>query len=367
MPSMKVPNIIKKIIKRRLFLFVIASFILVILILLGRDGQKENIEFVQVRKDDIKTSVAASGRLAGKQTANLKFKTGGKLAFVNFKNGDFVDQGQTIAGLDTQDLSINLQQAENNLRDKQATVEKVLDDIRLFQYGNEGTTGETQLQKQTRTSAEVARDNAFDAVKEAKRALSDAFIVSPLSGIILKADLVPGQTVLPTDLVAQVADTNQIFFDAEVDEADISKISINQQAEVTLNAYPDQIFPGNVAEILPQTKITISGATVIIVRIDLHQPSISFIADLNGQAEIINSQAKNTLLIPQEALKDNNAVFIKSDSDFKSVPVKVGISSDTDIQIQEGLEENQTIVKNSSAIKTPRQGLLQQLVNLFRK
>lgn len=325
---------------------------LVILAVLGgiffftQRSRQKPLEYTEVKRADIISAVSTSGVLTGKETANLKFKTAGKLASLNVKAGDKVYAGQTVASLDTKELSINLQQAENNLRDKQAALEKVYDDIHLFQYGNMGTSGETEAQKATRTTAEVIRDNAYDSIRAAREALANTMIVSPISGIVTKADITSGQVVSSLDLIAQVSDTSELFFDAEVDESDISKISLGQKAKIALNAFSGKDFSGKVSQIKPTTKTATSGATIIIVRIKLDTSDINFIADLNGQAEIEIAQSENVLTIPQDALVDEKYVYIQRGNEVEKREVRVGVSSDTDIEIKDGLTENEKVVTN---------------------
>ncbi len=327
-------------------------------------------QFATAKREDIKATVASSGVLTGRDSASLRFKSGGKLAYLSVKPGDTITRGQVIAGLDTQDLNISLQQAQNTLRDKQTALEKVLDDIHQVQYGNNwsGQT-ETETQKQARTSAEVSRDSAVDSVKAAQRSYQDAVLVSPIDGVVTTAPIIPGQYVSGSDVVAQVVDwTNGVYFDTDIDEADISKITGGQTAEVTLNAYPDQTFTGKVAEIKPQTKTTTSGATVVTVRINLGHPTVQLIANLNGQASIVTQQVLNAIAIPQEALTDDNKVVVRTNKGFETRDVTPGIRSDTDVEIVKGLQDKDQVITNPARfVNNGQQRSNNPLTRLFRQ
>src|SRR3989344_413809 len=329
-----------------LAILVIAAFL--VFNFFGRPKQNQ-LQFANVTRQDIKATVSSSGNLTGKSSADLRFKTPGKLIFINVKTGDKVFAGQVIAGLDTQDLSIALQQTQNTLRDKQATTDKVLDDINLFQYGNGGfesvgSANETMTQRQLRTNAEVARDNAFDSIKAVQRDFQDTVIISPIGGLVTQAIQVPNQTVTGADLIAQVVDTSTAYFDTDVDEADLGKVSLGLPTEITLDAYPDSVFNGIVDQILPQTKITTQGATVVTIRIKLDNPAVTFVNGLTGQAAIIIESAKGALTIPQEALREDNTVVVQQDQVLRSQKVIPGIRSDTDVEIKEGLQENEKVL-----------------------
>ncbi len=343
-----------KITRKKLLLLI--PLILILGWLLWPKPKPEPVQLAQTKYDDVKVTVSASGILNGNDTANLRFKGSGRLSFINVKEGDQISKGQLVAGLDTQDLDITLQQAENNYRSAQSVVDKVLDDIHSFQYGNGGTgnvatANETETQRQLRTQAEVTRDNALDSVKAAQRAYQDAVLISPIDGIVTQTTALAGQTVGSADLIAQIVDWTKVYFDMDVDEADLAQVSQNQTADITLNSYPNQTFKGSVDQIIPQTKTTSSGATVVTVRIDLHNPAVRLVSGLNGQADIIVTQAKHVLAIPIEALKEDNTVLVQKGKEIKAVSVKVGLKSDTEVEIKDGLKDGDQVVTNPSNVK----------------
>ena len=335
---MKIPHILK-LRKKRIIILAVVIVIAIIGFNFFAKPKQAPMQFASAKLQDIKSTVSSSGNLTGKNVADLKFKSSGKLLYINVKVGDEVYAGEVIAGLDTQQLSIELQQAQNTLRDKQALVDKALDDVKNH------ASDETFTQRVTRTTAQVAKDNAVDNVKAAQRAFQDAVIISPITGLVTKTPYIPGQ-VIGSDAVAQVVDFSLIFFDTDIDEADIGKVSLGQKAEVTLDAYPDKVFEGVVDEIIPQTKQTSSGATVVTVRIKLDETPKNFINGLSGQSEIIISRAENVLIIPIEALGDNDVITLQSEKGQKKVKVTTGIQSDTDVQIKEGLQEGDKILLN---------------------
>src|SRR3989344_8202686 len=159
------------------------------------------LEFATVKKENIQEEVAGAGVLTGKNSASLHFKTSGRIAYVNVNVGDEVFSWQTIAGLDTTELNIDLREAENTLRHKRAIVDKIKDDLK------DVGASETYAQRQTRTTAEVAKDNAYEGYLAAKEALNNSVLYSPINGIVTHALSVAGQNVTAGDLIAQVVDT----------------------------------------------------------------------------------------------------------------------------------------------------------------
>lgn len=323
-------------------------------IFIAKSRQSVQPTFATVQSEDLKQEISASGTLTGKNSADLHFQTGGKLAYLNVKAGDQVSSGETLAGLDTSALGLNLQQAQSVYDSDQAALQKVLDDIHLFQYGNGGfsnvgSANETQTQRAQRIAAEQTANSALDSVKEAQVALNNSVISSPIDGVVTEASFLPGQNVSPVDTIVKVVDfSNGTEFDADVDESDISNVSVGQRAEVTLNSYGDRIFYGTVTEIVPQTHTASNGATVVTVKITLNDPIIKNIAGLNGQVNIIQAQ-KKALAIPQEALINGNTVIVKNGNKLEKKQVQTGFKTDTDIEVK--LPAGTEVVTNPSDVK----------------
>lgn len=260
-------------------------FILIALVLAGvgififKRTRTEPVQPVTV-VEEVGSVVSASGVLKGKDTVDLKFASGGRLSYVGVNEGDRVRRGQVIARIDSQELSVSLQQAQNTLRDKQATLDKVYDDVK------DHKSDESFAQKQARTTAEVAKDNAYDQIRAIESAMRNNYLYSPISGIVTQSFFKTGQFISGADIIARVVDDKKIYFDAEVDEADIGRVKVGDTAEVILNSLPDKVLKGVVEKIIPQVKTAASGATVVMARIALDNPETLFISGVNGQAEI---------------------------------------------------------------------------------
>lgn len=340
---MKALNALFKKIKKLPRKYKIAGII--VLSLLGffiLSGNKNPVafQFALAKKQDIQQEITGAGALAGKNSIDLHFKTGGKLAYINVDAADKVYQGQMIAGLDTEDLNINLRETENTLRDKRAIADKIKDDLKGV------GASETYSQRQTRTTAEVAQDNAYEGFLTAQKALRDSVLYSPIPGIVTQTLNVVGQTLSSQDVIAQIVDTSEIYFDTDIDETDIGKIKIGQLSEIILDSYPDTVYKGSVAQIQPQTRTTTSGATVIAVRIKLNTNPANFVNGLSGEASIVLKSVKNAITIPLEALRDDNMVFVQTENGLRPVKVSPGINSDTDIEITKGVKEKERVLLN---------------------
>jgi len=303
-----IKNFFKRIISMRLRNKIIFGVIILVVLFFVFRGRNKivPIAYQTVRHNDISSKVNASGILSGKSVAQLHFNSSGKLNYLGIKNGDRVIRGQVIASLDGTALNSALQEALNNRRNTQANVDYIHDTVK------DHTGDETFSQKATRTAAEVANDNAYDSVLAASKALKDATLTSPIAGVVVaQGNLSVGQNVGVTDLIAQVVDFSQKDFAATVDESDIGNISLGQRAQITLNAYGDTIFNGNVTEIESQTQTDSTGSITVTVKIEIDDPRIATIYGLNGQANIITESKQSVLTISQDDVIDDTHVYVK--------------------------------------------------------
>lgn len=314
-----------------------------------RNNKSEPLKYEQAGKGVIRSTVSATGNLTGKDKVSVRFLSGGKLSFLGFKVGDKVKKGATLASLDTKDLSLAVQQAEADLRGKQASAEKILDDVK------DHSADETFAQKELRTAAEVARDKAVSALDRARESLRSSSLSAPISGVITDSNYYTGQFVTSADSIYKIVDWSSIYFDAEIDESDTSKVFVGQKAIVSLNSYEDITFDGLVEQIYPQTISTSSGATVVKVRINLGNPQITFLDGLGGDVSIVIAQHDQALLINRDALSDDNKVLVSVNGKIEERVVNVGIDGDSQVEIMDGINEGETIVINPSAYKKPRQ------------
>ena len=91
------------------------------------------------------------------------------------------------------------------------------------------------------------------------RVENGSYLRAPISGEVLKSDVTLNQLVAPTTVVAVIGDTDNIYIGVNIEETDITKIQLNQEVKVDLDAYPGKTFKGFVSEITPVTQNALSG------------------------------------------------------------------------------------------------------------
>src|SRR5258706_3063513 len=312
------------------------------------------VQVTKVSQGDLIESVSTSGTVKADQYSQLTFPSGGKIAGVYVKTGDKVKKGAWIAKLDTIPLSSAYQQALNNYRSLQAAADNTLDQVKNH------STDETFAQKATRTAAEVARDNAYDAVLTAEDNLANAVIVAPLEGVI---DTVnpssPGIFVLPGAANYTIVNPATVYFDAEVEETDLPNIAIGQKVNIKLDAYPDSDYVGQVINVGLVAFTSSTGGNAYHVRISLPENlDFKFRVGMQGDCDIIFKTVTNVLKVSSSVVIEENGknyAWIIENGRAKKIEVTVGAASSDETEIKSGLNSGEEVIDSPSSNLKPGQ------------
>lgn len=325
----------KKYLTRRnigLFLIVIAGLIIFIV---RPKGKKDEVKTAQVTRKDISETLSVSGKVQAERKATLTFLSSGKLAFSRVVTGQEVKTGDWLAGLDVGDLQASERAARYNYIAADANAKQIEDQVK----GHEND--ESFEMKNMRIAAQTARDKAYDAYLVAGRAVQNAILKAPFAGIVTDVTVsTPGDIVGVTDGVT-VVDPDSVSFETEVNESDISKVKIGQEATVTVDAFPDEEFIGTVKRIGYATRIGSTGATVLPIWVTIPAKDFDRLKiGLNGDVSLLISTSPRALVLPADAVRDGEVELV----DGKKVKVETGIESDTEIEIKSGLSEGDIVV-----------------------
>lgn len=305
--------------------------------------QMSRLSTVRVMRGEIASSVFASGKTEADSEAHLSFVVAGKLAALPVKEGGQVTKGQVVASLDRAELALVLARAEDDLRQAEAELAKAYDEVK----GHE--KDETYTQRQTRTQAEVKRDKAVKSVVSARKALADSSLYAPFSGVVTKVDGAVGEWVSPysTKSLVVVIDPATVYFEAELDEENLSDIQVGQEARVTLDAYPGRQFGGTVLEINKKAVAKDNGDTVLPVKVSLSGGDVQPIAGLNGDVQFLRAVKKGVLLVPKHTVSQKQGqvtVTLKRGIFQQTVAVETGIADAKNIEIIKGVSESDQVV-----------------------
>jgi RND family efflux transporter MFP subunit len=329
---------------------IFSAFILALIILLAitvplrvkASVAKKQPQTVEVKKEDLRLSISATGTVQSENQVDLKFQTSGLLNWVGVKEGDKVQKWQAIASLDKRELEKNLIKTLKDYSKERADFD-------------EETKVTYKDQIITDTIKRILEKNQFDLDKavidvELKDiVLKLASLVTPIAGIVTHVDVpVAGVNITPAGATFTIADPEKMKFTANIDEVDISRIKVGQKVLITLDAYSEEQFEGTVSKTSFASTTTKGGGTAFQIETKMPEnKDLRFKVGMNGDIEIIVEEKNDVLTIPNQALYQKDGrdfVKILENGKSKEVEVKKGLETDTKTEIQEGLNEGQKVI-----------------------
>ena len=369
------------------------------------DGAEGNPTTAEVVRRDFSSSVLATGAVQPQVGAEVRVgaRISGKVERLRANIGDSVTKGQVIAELEKADLEATVTQrqaeldlaeaklaaveslgpreiekAEAELRQWQATwnyADKVLarqkelvdknvisqDEYdadherflvakeRLASASKSSELATARFREDLRQAkGEVAR--AKPALENAKIQLSYATITAPIDGVIASVATEEGETVaagMQAPTFVTIIDLDRLQVDAYVDEVDIGKIQVHQQAVFTVDAFPADEFEGKVTAIYPKAVIQDNVVNYDVV-VDITTPYKNLLRpEMTASVTVLLETRKDVLAVPAKAIhrvRGKNVAHVLTGGRPEERAIKIGWKDDGWVEVAAGLQEGQTVL-----------------------
>ena len=379
-----------KINKKQLVLLGIIVIVVAYFSLSPKDEPKQDEALANFyKKDEVSpkklfVSIEASGLIEAISSVEIKSKASGEILFLGAEVGDFVSKGSMLSQIDQRTPKNILDQSKSDLTASNVRLENA---EAQFNRGKElhdkGSISDKDFEdiqenfaqaKSTLVRTQVTYENA-------KIALDDTVVRSPVSGTVISRPVEVGQVISsPTQAVGggtvlmTMADLSKVRVRALVDEIDVGKVSIGQKVSIKVAAYRDKEFFGTVSKIEPKARVEqyVTSFPVLIdidnkenllllgmntdVVIDvlnkevaLSTPSMSLRTrkDIYSAASIINMPKENIDKFLEDQVTGENFNKFIVIKDSLSGPlltwVEIGVSDLANVEIIDGLNQGDTI------------------------
>lgn len=184
---------------------------------------------------------------------------------------------------------------------------------------------------------------------------NDSPVTSPIAGRITSLPTTVGSTVAQSSPIATVALTDDLEVKINIAERFISRISANQKASVTFDAYPSVEFSAHVFEISP---ILDTSTRTMGVKLRFDRKDDRVKVGMYGRVKLVTESVKDAIVVPSTAVvtrDSKNYIFVvepHSDkrSTVKFVPVTVGLTVDNKTEIAQGLKAGDEIVTKGMSL-----------------
>src|SRR5947208_2248335 len=274
-----------------------------------RSGSGQNFQTVTVTHGPITQAVTATGTLNPVQNVQVGSQVSGNIQklFVDFNS--IVKAGQVIAQIDPVVFQANVNQAEGDLANAKAALELArLNETRIQALVAKQSSAQSDLDQATATlhQAEANVKIKEGALEKAKADLDHCTITSPIDGIVISRNVDVGQTVaasLQAPVIFTIAnDLSKMQIDANVAEADVGGVAVDQEVDFTVDAFPTRTFQGKVVQVR-NAPITVQNVVTYDTVIGVSNPDQKLKPGMTANVSIVAAHRDDTLKIPNSALR----------------------------------------------------------------
>lgn len=327
----------------------------------GNDGRVVAVAVEPVQVGDLENRVTITGKVAAAAEVNVVPKVPGKVAAVPVQVGDRVKAGQVLVRLEATEIAAQVRQAEAalelaragagqaeaNYRNARENLERI---EKLFQ---EGAVSQQQLDL-ARTQFAVAESQyrgagsgqvrqAQAAVELARANLANTVITSPIAGLVATRNVDPGEMAAPGVPVVTVVDLDTVVVEGSLSESQVNRISVGQEALVTIRALGERGFTGRVVTLSPVAGLS----RAFPVKIEIANRDHLIKPGMVAEATLATEKRAGVMLVPREALLEVNGqkvVYVLDGEVARERPVKVGLVGRARAEVLEGLQAGQEVV-----------------------
>ena len=369
----------------------------------GEHGNFREVETKKIAKIDIIETVSATGKIQPEIEVKLSSEVSGEIIELPIVEGQQVHKGDLLVRVNPdiyesslsrsqatlQNVRSGLNQAEASLKEAKANYDR---NKQLFEKGIiskanwDQVVSTYEVALASRESAYYSVQSSAATVNEARDNLNRTNIYAPMSGTISKLSIELGERVVGTQQMAgteilRVADLANMEVEVDVNENDIVKVNIGDSTIVEVDAYLKKEFKGLVTEIANSADgvLTADQVTNFKVKVRILKDSYKdllegkpenyspFRPGMTATVDIITNKREAVIGVPISAiviktdtsstkkLKAKDAVVSENEEKFECVFVKegdkaklrvvtTGIQDNSNIEITEGLNENDEII-----------------------
>jgi len=346
-------------------------------------GSSENEvqETAEAMRGDLVISVDVSGNLEMPRKVDLSFGTSGMVKAIMVEEGDRVVEGENLTKLDAPSLEASVAMAELNLeqtiypyysythaRDVPGiwlALDEAKDDLEEAQeLLDEGKIDEAQLLlEQVEQSLDKAKEKSKSRVwslplsvkmtelqlDQAQAELDKTIITAPFDGIVAAVYIREGQQLSAmtyANPAISLIDPSEIKMNGVIDEIDVPRVKLGQEAIVILDALPDKEVKGRITFISPESTTEV-GVVFYKTTITLENPDEELKDGMSATAEIIIEQHDDVLLILNRAIQgswENPFVEVVTDEQIEKRQISIGLSDGIYAEVLSGLEEGEEVI-----------------------
>ncbi len=240
--------------------------------------------------------LTVSGYIINRERIELSPRFMGTVKWIGVKKGDAVTNGQVVVLLDDTEYQARVREIEGRLANAKVAVEKAeLSFNRVSKLAKQNIQSQ-ELEDEARLQLESAKATVKEI--EGGKAVAETYldwciIRSPINGVVLEKLVDPNELVVPqsfggsrgpsTALIA-LADPKDLQVEIDLNESDLSKVSLNQKCKISPEAYSDKTYDGYVAEIAPEAT---RAKGTLQIKVQIRNPDKFLTPELSARVDFL--------------------------------------------------------------------------------
>ncbi len=289
---------------------------------------------IRVEEQPVNLDFTANGNFVANQDLKLMAEASGRITSLLVDEGAFVSKGQTLARIDAEYASLDVQRVEDALA-------KLRTDYGRYKSSYE-TGGVTKAQLD---EIELALRNTENQLQQAQRRLQDAEVRAPISGVINKRSVEIGAFVGPGTELFEIVDVSRLKLQVTANESQVVQIKPGDRIEISSSVFPEARFQGTVRFIAVKADNSLNYP----IEIEVENPGQSGLkAGMYATAHFTFPAREPQIVVPRSAflgsVSSNQVYVMAADSSATLRDVVPGQVIGEQVVILEGLEVGEILI-----------------------
>ena len=318
------------------------------------------VDTAVIETRNIKFAINAAGDITPAEQVSVRPEVNGKIEVLPVDVGDRVKSGQLLFKLDDRELQTQRQQEDKNVERSRLQLGQAERDYKRAQLLFESKLISQELFEDGRTKFDLAknelalREKSLELIVERLRKTE---VMAPFDSTILTRPISVGQAVSGSGgfnagtEVLTIANLNDLIVNAHINQADVTRLHVDQQVQVSVEAVSGLKVVGKVERIAPQSTLK-NNIRGFAARILLKDVDSQIRPGMSANISIPVASAENVVAAPLAAVftETNPAtreieryIWVRKEETWERRPIKIGVSDYFFAEVTSGLQAGEVV------------------------
>jgi RND family efflux transporter MFP subunit len=334
--------------------------VIALLLITGCGGEEEMeteekakivpVEVSEVTSDTLTRMIPLSGSIQPWKKIDIVPNVSGKLKSIVVEAGDFVEEGNLLAKLDTEPMQLQLKQAQAALSVAKASLHDAEVNVERMRKLREKNTISPQMLEKAELAYESAQANYNQAKSNldlSRYNLKESIMRAPFSGYITSKNADEGDninTMTPGQSVVTLMKIKRLKISGNVSYQEISAVKEGMPVIIKVDSHPDSTFKGEVFTVSPAADVMTRSFDI---QVKFENQSLTLLPGMFARLWIISEKRVGVPAIPLDAViteESENVVFVVNGERARKRIIKTGIREETTVEVVEGLSPGEKVI-----------------------